>query len=112
MAILVAKLTDTLFEEAMLGGYQLCGGRQGWRSFGFDSGGYVSSGYSSLLMLSLVVLSANLIVALIISVFGFHFSKGPYYLSLTLIGKFLYVVDKEWLLDVLVSIRAIKSWYA
>ena len=27
--------------------------------------------------LSLVVLSANLIVALIISVFGFHFSKGP-----------------------------------
>ena len=32
---------------------------------------------SSLLWSSLVVLSANLIVALISSVFGFHFSKGP-----------------------------------
>ena len=40
-------------------------------------GSYVCAEGSSLLSLSLVVLSANLIVALIISVFGFHFSKGP-----------------------------------
>ena len=41
------------------------------------SGSHVCAEDSSLLSLSLVVLSANLIVALIISVFGGHFSKGP-----------------------------------
>ena len=38
---------------------------------------FVAEGSSLLSLLSLVVLNANLIVALIISVFGFHFSKGP-----------------------------------
>lgn len=49
--------------------------RVGGRSVG--SGSYFCAEDLSLLSLSLVVLSANLIVPLIISVFGFHFSKGP-----------------------------------
>ena len=49
--------------------------RVGGRSVG--SGSYVCAEDSSLLSLSLVVLSANPIMALVISVFGFHFSKGP-----------------------------------
>ena len=50
-------------------------GRAGGRLVG--SGGYVCVEDLSLLLSSLVVLSANLIVALITSVFGLHFSKGP-----------------------------------
>lgn len=58
------------------GGFS-CGraGRAGGRLVG--SGDYVCVEDLSLLLSSLVVLSANLIVALITSVFGLHFSKGP-----------------------------------
>lgn len=66
--ILAAKSTDAHFKEAKRG--FSCVGAVDFRSYAFVEG-------SSLLSLSLVVLSANLIVALIISVFGLHFSKGP-----------------------------------
>ena len=74
MVILVAKSTDAHLEEVKRGVSAV------WRRAGLavvrvGSGGHVCAGNS--LSLSLVVLSANLIVALIISVFGFHFSKGP-----------------------------------
>ena len=76
MVILAAKSTDANFEDVKRGGFSCVGAGQGWRSSSWRSSRWRAED-SSLLSLSLVALSANLIVALIISVFGFHFSKGP-----------------------------------
>lgn len=70
MVNLAAKSTDAHFEGAFswAGAVRLAVVQVG-------SGSYVCLEGPSLLSLSLVVPSANLIVALISSVFGFHFSR-------------------------------------
>lgn len=73
-AILAAKTTDAHFEEVRRE-VSAVRGRPGLAVVQVGCGSYVRSEGSSLLSLSLVVPSANLIVALIISVFGFHFSR-------------------------------------
>ena len=71
MVILKAKSTDALFREVK---------RRinpGGVAVGIGGRSYICARESPRLSSSLEVLRANLIVALIISVFGFHLSNGP-----------------------------------
>lgn len=75
MVILAAKSTDAHLEEAKRG-FQPCEGGQGWWSFGRFWRLCLRGGFVSVVVKSCgAKCKSNL--ALMISVSGFHFSKGP-----------------------------------